>query len=275
LGVLYTFRDQRGVDADALQTMGSDLRLATTNFRGRGQNLNFRTHFLWTTDRVPSNDGGSWKFNANLDFPNDIWVARVNFDHYEPDYDPGVGFRFRAGFRQYDGNFFWNPRPGAGSAIRQLNFGGQANVLTDLEGRKISHRLTVKPLGINMQSGDNLSFTVSPQFERLDSDFLLPGGLLLEEGGRYDFTRWQIQAGAADQRILSGFAMVEWGSFYSGTREDLSLNATLRPWPGISLNASGQWSELDLVEGRVATTVLQAKLGTQPAATKVVVTRRF
>src|SRR5690606_34319727 len=127
LGVLYTLRDARGTDAQALQTAGTDLRLATTNFRGRGQNLNFRAHFLWSTDRVPDNDGGSWKFNANLDFPNDVWVARVNFDHYEPDYDPGVGFRFRAGFRQYDGNFFWNPRPAQGSIIRQLNFGGQAN----------------------------------------------------------------------------------------------------------------------------------------------------
>ena len=263
LGMLYTRRQERVTDADALATAGVDLRLSTNNLRGRGLNLTLRTHYLWTTDQNPGNGGDSGKFNFTLDFPNDVWVGRVGIDQIGADYEPAVGFRFRSGVRQYDGSFFWNPRPGGGSPIRQLNFGLQPNVVTDLDDRKLSHRINLKPLGVHLQSGDNFAVNVVPTNETLDAAFSLPGGIVLREGQTFDFTRWLLSAGAADQRMVSGAASVEWGDFYSGTRRDLNLATTLRPWPGISLTTSGTWSRIELTEGRVSTAVLQAKVGTQ------------
>jgi hypothetical protein len=238
------------------------VRLATTNFRGKRQNLNFRVNYLWSTDRSPGDGGDSGKFNITTDYPNDVWNARASFDLIGKDYDPAVGFRFRSGIRQYDGNFFWNPRP-RGSFIRQINVGGGANVVTDLTGRRLSYAFRTKPLGVSLQSGDNLGFNVTPTWERLDQDFRLPGSIELAEGGTYSFTRYNVSLGSADQRMLSGSGNVEWGDFYSGTRRDLNLAATVRPLPGVSVSTSGAWSRLDLVEGSVSTAVLQTKLGTQ------------
>ena len=58
---------------------------------------------------------------------------------------------------------------------------------------------------------------------------------------------------------MSGSASVEWGDFYSGTRRDLSVIATVRPWRGISLDTNGSWSRLELAEGSVPTAVVQTK----------------
>ena len=170
---------------------------------------------------------------------------------------------FRTNIREYAGHAFWNPRPASVPSIRQLSFGITPTFITDLSNRWLSREIAAKPLGIWLQSGDNLNFDVTYSWEHLDREFSLPGGIVVANGQTLETVRYLVSAATAEQRMASVFADYGWGDFMSGTRRDVNLDVSFRPYAGISVNAVGQWSRLELAEGNVSTTVLQAKFGTQ------------
>ena len=75
--------------------------------------------------------------------------------------------------------------------------------ITDTANRKLSHRVDFTLLGVNFQSGDNFRINVTPQAERLDNDFGLPGDIELAEGSEFDYTRFRISGG--HRRPPNGF----------------------------------------------------------------------
>ena len=261
VGMLYTRRSERDTGRNTRQTAGVDFRLATSNFRGARQNLNFTSYYLWTTNEDSTGDSG--KYGASLSYPNDIWNFRVAANQTEEGYDPAVGFRFRSAVRSYNGNFYWNPRPGNDSLIRRLTFGMNYNFNTDTANRKLSHRFDIQVFGINFQSGDNFRFSITPQSERLDGNFFLPGGITLAEGQEFNFTRYSFGFGTAGQRPVSLFGFGSWGNYFSGTRRDLNGTLTVRPRNGIRLSFNGQWNRIELAEGSVSTTVFRWEADTQ------------
>ncbi len=135
--------------------------------------------------------------------------------------------------------------------------------ITDTANRKLSHRVDFTLLGVNFQSGDNFRINVTPQAERLDNDFGLPGDIELAEGSEFDYTRFRISGGTAGRRMVSLFGNYGWGNYFSGTRRDISGNLTVRPRVGVRLNFNGQWNRIELPEGQVSTTVYRWEVGTQ------------
>ena len=260
LGVIYTRRAEQDTLRDARQTVGFDFRMATNRFRGI-QNLQFQTFYVWTTNENGTGDSG--KYGAMLNYPYDVWNFRVSATQTEEKYDPAIGFRFRTAIRDYNGNFFWNPRPANHPLIRSFNFGGFVNYITATSNDKLSHRVGLNLFGINFHSGDNFRFNVASEAELLDTEFRLPGSITLEEGGEFDYKRYRLSFGTSGRRVVSLFGNYEWGNYFSGTRRDISSNFTIRPREGVRLNFNGQWNRIELPEGNVSTTVFRWEVATQ------------
>ena len=218
VGAIYTARNTYdGLDRGAQQTAGVDFRLATATFR-RNKNLNLTGY--WVANSTFGNLGDSAAFGANVEYPNDIWEAAMDFQEVQPNYDPAVGFTPRQEFRRYNPYITWNPRPKTRHRfIRRLGFGIDPEVITDLENRKQSLDLEVQPFRLEAHSGDNVEVSISPSYERLDEPFEIATGITLPPGS-YDFMRYSIEANTANRRVVALRPRVEWGTFFNGDRTE-------------------------------------------------------
>lgn len=260
VGSFVSRRQAHGdVPSDDLFTAGADLRLATSSFRG-SENLSLGAFFLWTTN--PADTGENLSFGVQLDYPNDPWSGGVSFTEVQDEFDPAIGFTPRRGFRGYSPSVSYTYRPST-PRIRQVTFGGDLDLRTDLENQTVTRVLALNAFSLQTASLDNFSLRISPSREVLVRDFTIHPGVVLPAGSAYDFTRVRFQVGTASRRVLSTSSSLEVGSFYSGNRETLALNFGLRPARGIVVNFASEWNRVDLPEGRFDTRLFRIVADTQ------------
>jgi hypothetical protein len=104
-----------------------------------------------------------------------------------------------------------------------------------------------------MQSQDTFALEMSTNRERLDAPFAISPDITLPVGAVYDFNRYVVRAQTANRRVLAFNGRYSWGDFYSGTRDEMVANVTLRIRPGYIVYMTGEWNSVDLAEGSFKT----------------------
>jgi hypothetical protein len=261
IGAIYTGRATRDQSALATRsTAGVDFRLATATFRGN-KNLE-ATGFVTGNTVVGANSGDNVSFGARINYPNDIWESSLAFMQMPENVDYAVGFVERRNFRRYQPALRYNPRPHH-QYIRRFGFGGDLDLYTDLDNRAVSRSVDVTLGRVELHSGDNIEFSVEPSYERLEQDFTIYPGVTMPAGAEYDFTRYEITASTANKRILAFAPRIAWGSFMSGDRREASLGLGIRPRPGVTVNVSYEFNDVDLAEGEFETSLYRIVADTQ------------
>jgi hypothetical protein len=260
-GAIYTLRDEPSGSTAAQHTAGVDFRLATSTFR-KNKNL-FFTGYLVANSAPSDTSGSRAAFGAMLDYPNDVVDMSMSFQEVQEQYSPAVGFTPRSEFRRYTPEARWNPRPSGNRYIRRFGFGVQPNVLTNLQGDLESVEGNIQLFRVEMHSGDNLQVEASPSYEYLKDDFEISPGIVLPAGTDYRFTRYAVFANTANKRIVSIQPRVEWGTFYSGERLELGVGMGLRPRPGVTINLSYEFNDVNLAEGSFQTKLYRMVADTQ------------
>jgi hypothetical protein len=250
LGAIYTRRDARGDGLDASHTLGVDLRLATSRFLG-SQNL-LATGWALHAAR-PGVSSGNNAFGVFIDYPNDLWSGRLGLREVQPEFAPTVGFVTRTGFRRYAPSVAFAPRPRGHRYIRRFEFGGDLELLTDLQNDLLERAVTVTAMHVDFHSQDNVGIEVLPTYVRLDAPFPISRGITLPVGAQYDYTRYAVRGRTANRRMLAVEGRYETGGFYSGTRNQAVVALTVRARPGYILYLNGEWNQIDLAEGRFST----------------------
>jgi hypothetical protein len=192
-----------------------------------------------------------------VSFPNDVWQGHVSFREFGREWDPAVGFAPRRGFRRVQPTVGWHPRPG-GRLVRQLQFQGSLEYLTDLAGRLETQRVSATPIGVALHSGDEAGVEVTSMVERIDEPFAISEGVAIPPG-TYRFTDVEASVRTARRRRISG--SLEWrgGEFWSGERTRLEGDLTLRPFDGVTLTAEWEHQAVALLEGRFTTRLLRLR----------------
>ncbi len=260
VGAIYTRRAARTAAADARQTAGVDLSLATSTFRGQ-ENLEFSAFWLWNSN--PLGTGGNQAYGLRLNYPNDLWDARVSFRELQAHYDPAIGFTPQAGYRRVNPVVRFSPRPRQDRYVRRFSFEMHLDVQADLHNALLTRKWDLTVFQVELQSGDQIQVHVIPDRERLERPFEIYEGVILPAGGVYDFTRYRVEATTATQRVVAATGLVETGEFFSGRGRQIGLTLTLRPRPGLSAALESEWNDLDLAEGHFTTTLYRAQVGTQ------------
>lgn len=245
---------------DDLYTAGLDFRLATSTFRG-SQQLSMSSYFLWNTE--PDDLGDNLSYGVRVDYPNDRWSGNAGFTEIQPNHNPAIGFTPRRGFRAYSGQVGFGPRPQAHPLFRQFTFDVGANFLTDMENRLVTRDVSFTVLGVQLHSQDNFNVRVTPTFERLEEDFEIHPDVVLSEGSDYGFTRYQLELGTANSRVLATSSSFGFGDFFSGTREEAVIGLAVRPFVGMVANLSTEWNRIDLPEGEFETRLYRLTLDNQ------------
>lgn len=212
VGVIYTHGDPTGAEGD--YTVGADLNLRTTDLLG-DKSLAFHSYVLGTEDSQTSGD--NLAYAAKVDYPNDEVEASVGYTVIEPNFAPALGFVRRTGIRKYEAELEYNPR--LNTTVRQLRFSIAPQLITDMGGTTQTQSLSIRPLGIDWESGEELRLTVAPQRERLNEDFDIQTGVTIP-AGTHDFVRYALSFETSDKRDLSTRLSVSTGTFYDGDRTD-------------------------------------------------------
>ncbi|MEZ5285923.1 MAG: DUF5916 domain-containing protein [Vicinamibacterales bacterium] len=260
-GAIYTGRATHDDTADVSprQTVGLDMRLATSTFRGN-KNLEFTGYWIANS---ADNAGDNAAWGLRLDYPNDVWVTSMGVQEVQRNYDPSIGFTPRRDFRRYNPEFRWNPRPYKHPILRRFGFGAEPFFLTDMQNRMESAAGNIQVFRVEFHSGDTIDVSATPSYERLRDDFEISDGITLPGGSDYHFTRYNISVNTANRRVVAIRPRVEWGTFFSGTRTEYQLDVDLRPRPGLRINTSYEYNQVDLAEGRFQTRLLRLVGDTQ------------
>jgi hypothetical protein len=255
VGGLYTRRADRDAILDPRHTIGADVTLATPDFIG-GSTFDSGAWYVHTTkpglaaaDGDSPLEGGSDAFGADVSVDRDPYSAEVRFKEVQDVYDPAVGFTPRRGYREWSPEANWSPRLEGHPLVRGFDFGAELELNTNLRNQLIDRNIQLTPLNIEFHSGDSVEFQLFRQDEHLDVDFEISDGIILPEGSRYDWLRYQVVYDGAEQRAISGRVEYSWGGFWDGSREELNLDLNLRPRPGLFFALSSEQNFVTLPGG--------------------------
>jgi hypothetical protein len=249
-GGIYTRRDAAEEEAiEARHTLGADVRLATSTFMG-SQNLEGTAYYLHTTS---PNDRGGDSYGVTAAMPNDLWNIQMSARHVDEEFNPAVGFVTRRGYRRFQPSVEYGPRPRNSNVVRRYAFSAALDVQTDMRNDLLNRTVDLKVFDVNFHSQDSFSATVSNNYERLDEPFTPSPGITLPRGAEYTTNNLALRAQTANRRVVAVSTTVETGGFYSGTKQSLIVNLTLRARPGLIVYGSTELNHVDLDEGTFST----------------------
>ena len=266
IGVLYTRRHtNKGKEfVPPLQdrnTLGVDLTLNTSTFL-KNQNLQFQAFAVIHNPETPGEiNNNIWDRSARglrFNFPNDPWSGSLSYREFGVSYDPAVGFSRRNSFRRVEPRIRFSPILEKSSTIRELKWEVSFENLMSLQWKKLTQNIRLTPLSIRFESGDEISYQIIRNFERLEYDFDILGdnSIVIPVG---NFTNWshQIELETANYRkIVYGIELKTEG-FWSGNRTEYENELIFRPFPGINLNLGYIHSRVDLREGNFKTNLVR------------------
>jgi hypothetical protein len=263
-GLMYTRRATRDSITPDRHSIGADFQLATAHFLG-DRNAQFSGWIMATPNAAQKGDDTA--VGARFTLPNDRWNLEIAGKYFGKNVDPAIGFIEQNDYRKTSLGLGFNPRPRNNRYIRQLFFNSRTELFTNAAGQWRQRIYNLSPFRAVMQSGDSVSVQITPTYDYLENDFRIRTGpktnVTVPAGRGYQFTRYGVQMNTANQRKISGSANVTTGTFYSGTRRDLTLGLNLRPRRGLLATLSTTLNRVELPAGQFSTKTVRALVNTQ------------
>jgi hypothetical protein len=235
---------------------GIDLRLATSELRGN-KNIAFSLYGVKSfTEDIKGND---LSFGTELNYPNDLLKFRIGYMQIGENFTPGLGFLPRKNIRDFYGGLSLGPRP-KNSPILQVRSGVDYTLISDLKNGGIqTAELKLSYADNSFLSGDLISFSSNFEFDRLDNDFAITESISIPADD-YSFWRHSLTLSSAKRRNLWGLSRFVFGTFYSGTRTDLLLQAGYKIAVPVYLGLESDRRWVNLKEGDFITQIYRLNL---------------
>jgi hypothetical protein len=213
------------------RTYGADLRLASSTFMGRRQNLAFNVFGL--RSQTTGIDDDDWSYGASVEYPNDLFQSELVWRVIGENFRPALGFVSRRNVELFRVGSRINPRPGF-LDLQQMFHGLYYTRFTRLDNKEVeSWKLDIiAPIDWHFNSGDAVHSVFWPiiNYERLFAPFQISPGVVLPPG-EYRFTRWKNHVATAQKRNLQ--LGLQWllGRYWSGHADEViaSVNVKLPP----------------------------------------------
>ena len=252
VGVLVTGRSVALDGTGANTALGADG--AFSFFENR---LSIDTY--WAATQGGRRAGDESSYRAYLDYNGDRYGMTLEQLVVGDDFNPEVGFVRRDDMRKSAGRVRFSPRLPGVEAIRKLSWSGSVDYFENLAGRPET-RETDAEFGIEFENGDRFRFIYTRIYEFLPEPFPIARGVVLPVGG-YDFSAVRARFTFGQQRPLSGSALVEHGTFYSGTNTGLTVTqGRLAFTPQFAVEPSYSVNRVELREGAFTTHLVGSRI---------------
>jgi hypothetical protein len=244
------------------QTVGVDLRLATSRFLGGSRNFNVNAYAVRSANE--GTRGRDWSYGVSALYPNDRFSAHVVLREMQENFRPALGFVQRDNVRMLRIAGSYNPRPKNLLNLQQIHHDVYFTHFTRLDNGEVeSWDVYVTWFDWHFNSGDNLHgiLDFNPTYERLFEPFEISPGVILPPG-EYRFTRFKTNLFAtASKRRLSGSVNVFWGNYWSGSAEQVNASLTYKLPPRLNVVLTANQTFATLPEGNFTARILSANVG--------------
>ena len=158
-------------------------------------------------------------YGVDVEYPNNLWYADLNYNYYGNALDPALGFIQRPGTRQTYVQLVYQPRPashGRLSWIRQLFFNGNFQYVTGLNDRLQSEDWQFTPINFITQTGWMASIWLCPSYEVVTSPYEIVPGVSVPLG-RYHFSLDTLNINTPESAAWVFSLQAKVGGLYNGT----------------------------------------------------------
>jgi hypothetical protein len=256
IGWIFT----NGSPSGARNTLaGMDLQYSSSRFFG---NKNIMLAAWGAYNWNDKTDGRHHGFGFRADYPNDLWNVQTTYAFYGEALDPGMGYMMRKGIQTGYIRVAYQPRPAPGGGldrlVRQFYLSASGDYYWKLDGRLETKHLQAQPFGFRTESGEYFSFEVNQFRDVLPYDFEVAEGVVLKAGD-YSYTSYQLQFNTAVHRAVSFEGQYDFGRFYSGQYDNISLAVTVKIDGYVNLSFDSNFVKGRLPEGNFSENVYQLK----------------
>lgn len=249
---------------DDRHTLGVDLELGTSTFRG-DKNLQFQAFFIAHTPPVGEDETTFFDRTTRgirLSYPNAPFFGHVSYREFGSAYDPAVGFNPRNGFRRLQPSVGYAALVPSVAWLREVTLEARHEYLMDLDFRPETVNTTLTVPEVRFESGDGFAIDVGHEFERLRAPFdIRRDGSIIVPPGRYNTYRAELELESAPFRRIAAAVESGYGGFWTGTRADLETRLSVKPLPGVSLEAAWAFNHVALDGGAFDTHLFQLETG--------------
>ncbi|HEY3382115.1 MAG TPA: DUF5916 domain-containing protein [Vicinamibacterales bacterium] len=253
VGMIATFGDPQGAAGSWLA--GADFTYQTSRFRG---DKNFLVGVWGSLMDRSDVAGDKTAAGFKVGYPNDLWNVSFSARRVGDGYQPSLGFVPRPGVYSYDFAGEFDPRPNFWH-IRQMFNEFSVSAVTDLQGRWETYSVFTAPVNWRFDSGDRIEFNWAPAGDNLRDPFEISAGVVIPPGP-YHWTRWRLEAGTANKRKLSSQITWRFGTFYSGSLDQVQLTLSWNPIALFTFSLSGEQDFGRLKEGDFDATLIGTRV---------------
>jgi hypothetical protein len=262
VGLIVTHRTPDVDGGGSNQTLGLDANFAFFT------NITFSTYYARTAGSSENGDESSYR--AKFEYAADRYGVSAEHLLVGDDFNPEVGFIRRSDFRRSSLTARFSPRPRSSRLVRKYTWDAGFDYITDGANTRVENRAASSAFQIEFTNSDQWKVEYTDDYELLPEDFEIADDVVLPTGG-YQFQNVAAEYQLGQHRRISGRIRVGTGSFYDGTRRELTfgsgraaLSTRLNIEPGLTLN----W--VDLPQGSFETQLATARVIFTPSPRSLV-----
>jgi len=248
VGLIATTRAQSG---HFNSTYGGDYLYSTSNLFGGKNFMAGAAYALSHTSDAAAKTGSAQR--VFLSYPNDLIELDLEWERASQSFNPEVGFLRRTNYQRYAAEFELNPRVKSSAFpwLRKMEFQPvELEYYRNAEtGNLQSLAMAFRPFGFSTKSRERFKLNIRRDAENLEEDFEIYDGVVIP-ANTYWFTHYEAELETFAGRKLSGYASVNWGDFYDGTRAAWAGGLVWRMSKYLSLSFDHQQNRIALPGGR-------------------------
>jgi len=250
IGALATSRDS-SIDGDYNRVYGAD-----ANFRFYSNRLEFDGYILKSD--TPGLKGKNLARRVQAGWRDDEWIIGGEYNEYQTNFNPEMGFIRRRNVSHYAGEFSFNPRLTESAVVRNLVFATNFNYFENGTTGQIETRSEDFTAGIQFENNGSASLTMTRTLDRLTESDRIQGIPL--RPGDYLYTDYAAGFRTDGTEVISGNASINWGEFWDGTRTSFNGGLVVKPNEHLNVGLSYSRNRLDLSNGTARTDLVGTRL---------------
>lgn len=239
VGGIFVNRAETGGGLASNRSYGADANLQAMNGYLLLQSYLAATE---ATDAGGVGMGRAWAGRFSAGWRDPFWEVFGLFRHFDPDFDPGVGFVRRRGMRHVYGTFGVRPRTDR-LGLLSMNPYIEGHRFTDLDGG-LQTRLATAGLGLEFADGGMGSVEATERFERVDVPFSVRG--VDVAAAEYSFVEGSASYQSSGARPISVRVNVGGGRYFGGERRSIGGTVLGRLGARLLMNVSIDHNRIEL-----------------------------
>ena len=193
--------------------------------------------------------GDNTAFGADIEYPNEPFIARLSYQRIGEDFNPALGYIERSGTDEIivRTGYVWRPNT---ALLRSIQFDLRPYVTTDHRGRLVAEDDDLPRLNFTDPAGDQFMVSYTLHRDSLDAPYEIVPGIVVPAG---NFPHGHIKPvlTTSDARPVSASLGLDAGHFYTGSSRDCKSTVDWRPSRFVTVDLAYEVQQLKLPQGRI------------------------